>query len=330
MKNENSRGIIVGLISVFFVVTLSGIAFGQKAEIANYPTKPIKLIVAFAPGGTTDISARALAKAAEKYLGQPIVVVNQPGGGGSKGPTLLAKEKPDGYSIGTLSGGAACWAPLVIKLSYDPLKDFTPLLQYGEYISLVAARTDAPFKTAKELLEYSRRNPGLTFAVSGIKQVHDTIQLMVAKKAGITWRPVAYDGGVPAVTALLGGHVSFVAMTQELVPYIRSGDLRPLVSYMNRRSKLFPDVPTWRELGFDVGNEGGLGIAGPAGMPQPVVHKLVDAFKKAMEDREFIEIMEKMYIPIFYNGPEEFTKFIETNLKATAQMFKELGVQTVN
>ena len=138
------------------------------AQDTDFPTKPIKLIVAFAPGGSTDLTSRALAKGAEKYLGKPVVVENRPGGGGTLGPTLVSKEKPDGYTLGTLAGGAATWSPLILELAYDVKKDFTYIMQYGTYLMIVSARSDAPFNTAKELIEYSRKNPNLSFGTSGI------------------------------------------------------------------------------------------------------------------------------------------------------------------
>jgi len=328
MKRMNKRLIVLVAVIVFQMM-ISSEAFTSGDEIAKFPTKPINLIVPFAPGGSTDISARALAKGAEKYLGQPIVILNQPGGGGSKGPALVAKEKPDGYTLGTLSTASAVWTPLLIKVPYDTLKDFTPIIQYGDYLLLVSAKADAPFKTGKQLIEYSRQHPGLAFSCVGTNHIHDTVQKIVAKAAGVQWRPVAFDGSISAITALLGGHVSFVATIQEQLAYIKTGQLIPIVAYSDKRSPLLPDVPTWRELGYDVGTESSLGIVGPAGIPKPVVNKLVDAFKRAMDSPEFVNVMKNSNIPIVYRGPEEFSKYNEDYTKRTYKMLKEIGVKMV-
>ncbi len=316
------------LLSIVVWILLMGIPMAGLTE-EKFPTKPIKLIIAYAPGGSTDASARALAKGAEEYLGQPIVCENYAGAGGLLAMNMVVKAKPDGYTLGTLATSAVAWQPFLKEVTYDPLKDFTPILQYCAYLCLVSTKSDAPFKTAKELIEYSRQHPGLKFSTSSSYSMHDIVQYIVAKKAGVKWSHVPYAGGIPAITAVLGGHVSFVASTQEHVPYIQSGQLIPLVTHSDSRSKFFPNLPTWRDVGYPVGADTRAGLAGPAGIPKPVVQKLVEAFKRSLEKPAFTELMEKLTSEKIFVGPEEFQKFNAEQFERTYTMLKELDVPMV-
>ncbi len=317
---------LILFISIFAVLTAMPMAaFGEE----KFPAKPIKLIIHMAAGGSTDVSARVLAKGAEKILGQPIVCENSPGAGGLLAVSMITKAKPDGYTLGTLPTSSVAWVPFLKEVSYDPLKDFSPILQYCTYLCLLSAKADGPFKTAKELIEFSRSHPGLKFATPNSYSMHDIVQYVVAKEAGVKWNHVPYSGGVPAITALLGGHVSFVASTQEQVPYIQNGQLVPLVTYSDSRSKFFPNLPTWREVGYPVGSETRAGIAGPAGIPKPVVQKLAEAFRAAMDTTAFKDIMEKLTSEVVFAGPEEFQKFNEVQFERTHKMLSDLGVTMV-
>jgi len=248
------------------------------AQDTDFPTKPIKLIVAFAPGGSTDLTSRALAKGAEKYLGKPVVVENRPGGGGTLGPTLVSKEKPDGYTLGTLAGGAATWSPLILELAYDVKKDFTYIMQYGTYLMIVSARSDALLTPQRNLLNIPARI-----------QILVSVRLATTRfpmSPSLSWpRRLVYSGKLSDSMAPFRrlqhcwvGHVSFIAATQEQIAYIKAGRIKPLVTYCESRSTALPDVPTWREVGYDVGAESALGIVGPAGIPKARVEKLVYAF----------------------------------------------------
>ncbi len=327
MKEKN---ILISAIIVFLTLIMTATSgFAQKEDGSKYPTKPIKLIIPVPPG-STDVLVRALSKEAEKYLGQPIVCENYPGGGLMVGTNMIKNAIPDGYTIGTMPTSVFAWHPFLNKVTYDPTKDFTLIMQFGDYdVMQVSTRSDAPFKTGKELIEYSRKNPGLKFSAAGNHTMHDTCQLIVAKRAGIDWKHVPYTGDMNALTALLGGHVSFMSGLGVQAPYIKSGQMISLASYTNKRSKYYPEVPTWRELGYAVGSDSRAGITGPSGIPKIIVEKLCGAFKKAVETDAFQEIAKKLLLNAIYAGPEEFAKFNDEQIKTTFEMFKELGVQIV-
>ncbi len=319
------KGWLLVVVVLGMPLVVAGTGFGQDVK---FPTKPIKMIMPFAPG-STEVLTRGLAKEAEKILGQPIVCETQAGGGRLLGLKMVADAKPDGYTLGVIMTSNIAWAPVLQKVPYDPRKDFTYVMLFGSYTMMLSAKADAPFKTAKELIEYSRTQGSLKFSTPSTNTMHDIVQYVVAKKAGVQWKHVPYTGDMPAVTALLGGHVSFVCAGPAQGPFIESGQIVPLVTYVDTRSEYFPKVPTWRDLGYPVGSESRPGIAGPAGMPKAVVEKLADAFKRAMETPTFAEICKKMVFSRVYSGPEDTVKFHEEQIERTYKMFKELDVPLV-
>lgn len=323
MKNRLLCLVVAGLM---IQIVTSGMGFAQEVK---FPTKPIKVIMPFGPC-QTDTITRVWAKEAEKILGQPIVCETQTGGGRLLGVKMVADAKPDGYTLGGVVTSAIAWMPLLQKVPYDPRKDFTFLTSFGTYSTMMlSVKSDSPFKTVNELIEYSRTHGPLKFSTPGTNVMHDIIQYSVAKKTGIQWKHVPYTSDIPAITALLGGHVSFTCCGGAQAPFIESGQLIPLVNYSETRSEFFPKVPTWRDLGYPYGAETRAGITGPAGMPKPIVEKLSSAFKKAIESAEFLEICKKMLFSRSYLGPEESTKFHHDQIEKVYKMFKELDLPIV-
>ena len=314
----------------FFIqslVVLSMVSFSLPAS-ADFPERPITMIVNWGAGGGADLGARALAAKAEKHLGQPIAVMNKTGASGTVGVGALAAAKPDGYTIGVITLGAITLVPHTIDVPYDPLRDFEYIVGYGEYMFGAVVRAESPFKTLKDLVHYAKANPGkIKFSHVGLSTPNHFGMVKLSKaEGGIKWDAVVFKGTVEAVTAGLGGHVDVVSQGPgDLGPYITAGRMRLLASFSARRWEVAPDVPTVRELGynFDVGSW--LTVGAPKGIPKPIMDKLRSAFQKAVHDPGFLEVMKKINLPYAYLTPEQCQQTAESRYKDDEAMVREIG-----
>jgi putative tricarboxylic transport membrane protein len=290
----------------------------------EYPTKPINILVTFAPGGSADPSMRLLAGKAEKFLGQPLLITNNGGGGGSVAMAITANEKPDGYHLAGCSSTALIRIPQFRTVPYT-YHDFVPIMHFGAPPSGLVVKADSPWKTMKEFVDYAKKNPGkVTYSSMGIGSPMHLAMEYVAKQEGIQWTHVPFPGSGPAFLALLGGHVTAQSGSSESYSHVKAGTVRLLAIHHEKRFKSFPDVPTFRELGYDFINESVFMFAAPKGTPQSVVNKLDEAFRKGMEDPEFIETMEKMEIVVSYRNSEALTKYLEEAYVRLGKMIQEL------
>jgi tripartite-type tricarboxylate transporter receptor subunit TctC len=316
--------VFLTVISIFLLVPCQ-----VTVNAAEYPTKPITYWIGHRAGGTTDMSGRALAKAAEKYLGQKIVVVNKPGGANVLALSLIAKEDPDGYLLASANTTAAILAPNQQDLPYDPRKDITPICQYASYQFGLVVRSTSPWKTFNEFIEYIKKNPGVVVIGGSGKRgspQHLTI-VFLEKKLNLKVNYVPFVGGSAAsMPALLGGHVTALSDTSSWVPYVKSGDFRLLATYLEARAEDFPDVPKLRDLGFDYTAPSICGIVAPPNLAKPIVTRLESAFKKAFEDQEFIEVMKKINMPRVWRNSEDFKKHISKHYEEAGAFLRELGL----
>jgi tripartite-type tricarboxylate transporter receptor subunit TctC len=269
-----------------------------------------------------------LAKKAEKILGQPIIVLNKPGASGTLGVGAVAAAKPDGYTIGTLTFAALTMVPHGFNVPYNPLTDFDYILGYGQYLFGPCVRADSSFKTLKDLVQFAKPNPGkIKYSSTSLSSTNHFTMAHLAKAEGIKWDVVVFKDTPATVAACLGGHVDIVSQNPgDVVPYIVSGRLRLLFSASSTRWKWVPDVPTAKELGYNFEIDSWLSLGAPKGVPKPIIGKLRDAFKKALDDRDLLEIMEKIYLPVVYRTPEEYQKLVEKDYKENEAMFLELGL----
>ncbi len=219
---------------------------------AAYPDRPITLIANYSAGGGADLSARALAKKAEKFLGQPIAVVNKAGAAGTIGVGALAASRPDGYTIGVTTSGTLTMGPHIYDLPYDPFKSFDFIMGYGRYMYGPCVRSDSPFKTLKDLVAYAKANPGkIKFSHIGLASPNHFSMMLLAKAENIQWEPVIFKETTAAVTACLGGHVDVVSQNPgDVVPYIKAGRLRLLVWNSGSSLPESFDVPTAAHMGL--------------------------------------------------------------------------------
>ncbi len=288
----------------------------------DFPTKPVNLVIPFGVGGSSDLTARAIFGTAKEHLGQPLVIRIREGGGGAIGSEEVAQSKPDGYTL--LFGHANCQTLLPILEGRSKRAD-----QY-EAISLVSrapaffiALPDAPFKTFKEMIEYAKANPGkLAIGTPGIWSVTDIMWKAIELEFGLKTRVVHYPGGGQALVAVLGGHVHVtLSSPPQSLPQIKAGKVIPLGFTSDKRSPDLPDLRTVKEQGFDSTSYiSWKGILAPKHTPRPIVDKLALAFKKMMEDKTAQPMMKKLAEDYDYKGPDEFTKYLETEF----QRFNEL------
>jgi tripartite-type tricarboxylate transporter receptor subunit TctC len=306
-----------GLALAAFVIGLnSGIAMG------DYPERPITLIANYSAGGGSDLTARALAKYAETKLGQPIVVINKPGAGGSLGVGLVAAAKPDGYTIGVTTFGPLTMSPYMYDVPYNPFTDFEYIMGYGKYMYGPCVRGDSPLKTLKDLVEYDKANPGKVKYSDPGKATPNNFGMILLGKAS-----VSFKGAPEAVAACLGGHVDVVSQNPlDVIPYIKAGRLRLLTSFCDTRWEWVPEVPTVRELGYNFDVVSWLALGSPKGVPASVMNKLKDVFKLAMSDPEFLDIMKKLYYPAVYRTPDEYKKLVEEGSKTYEKLIMEIGL----
>ena len=298
------------LLLLLLVFVVFGLFFSQNIFAFDYPTRPIYVIVAYSAGGGTDVGARILAKVAEKYIPQPLVIINKPGAGGEIGWTELANAKPDGYTIGMVNPPTILLLPYQRKVGYKN-SDFKYIINIVEDPGTLCVSTDSPYKNIDDFIKAAEENPGiLTIANAGVGTDAYMSIIVFEKEAKISVISVPFKGGGPARTAVLGGHVDANIMkVGEAKRDVESKQIRVLAVMAEERSPEFPNVPTFREKGYDVIMASCRGIAAPKGVDDYVVKYLHDKLKNTMEDPEFIALMEKTGIPLKYLGSEEYVNY---------------------
>lgn len=292
---------------------------------AEYPDKPITMIVPWAAGGSTDQTARVLAKAAEASLGQTIVIINRPGASTTIGMAELASAKPDGYTIGTLSSTGYLVALQGRQLPFHPINAFSYISYYGDNVIAVATRSDAPWKSLKDLVEDGKKRPGaIKYGTAGVgtTQHLTTEALQFSTKAKFVHVP--QQGSAASMPALLGKHVDFVTETSVWAPFVEDKQVSLLAVTTPKRSKLYPDVPTLNELGFR-SLRSVQAIIGPAGMPEDIRGKLEAAFRKALSDKTFTETMDRLAMEVIDLPGAEVKKLVEGEYKLASELLTEIG-----
>lgn len=313
------------------LVAAMAVSFASAVSAQSFPAKPIKLVVPFAPGGSTDLVARMLAERMGPLLGQTVTVDNRGGAGGTLGADLVAKATPDGYTLlmGTVSTHGASPA-IYRKIPYDPVKDFQPITNVMSVPSVFVVNPKIPAKTMRDFIAMAKAAPGRhTFASPGIGSLGHANVENFAHLAGIQLLHVPYKGAGPALNDALAGQVD--ALTDNLpsaLPHIQAGRLRALALLSPQRSSLLPDVPTYRELGFEELSEGGwFGLMAPAGTPPAVVARLREAAHRAMEDASFKAQADKIGGVSMANTPDEFAQQIKQALARYQRVARVANIQ---
>jgi len=318
----NARG---RFLFVVLALAVAGVASAQE-----FPTRPINIVAPFPPGGQADLMARPTAAAMEKLLKSPVVVVNKTGAAGAVGMAFVANSKPDGYTL-LMALSSISVIPEADKL-FDRKPAYTmdqliPIALVSADPTILVCRAERPWKSVKELVEDAKKRPdGISYSSSGIYGTLHMAMEMLIHSAGIKLKHVPYGGAAPALTALLGGHVDCMAAGPAVVlPHIKAGKLRALAGWGEKRIAVLPELPTLKELGYDAEFYIWAGMFAPKGTPEPIMKKLRDTVRAAMQEPDFKAALDKMETPIAYLDAPEFQKFWDKDAKMLADAIKRVG-----
>ena len=277
-------------------------------EAADYPKKPVTIIVTYSAGGGTDVIFRAASSVIHQYWDQPLIVINKPGAGGTVGTSFASKAKPDGYTLLAALQGPLIINPLQVKVDYS-LGDFEPLVQLVSAPQLMVGNIKSPWKNAKEMIEHARANPGkVKLGTTGFGNLPHLMTLRLQDLAKVKFTIIPFKGNAPARKEVLAGHIDGLISVMQDASYVKAGSLKGMAVLAKER---FPglDVPTFPEQGFpDMVADVWWGVAALKGTPEPVKAKIIETFEKVARDKSFKSMMKKMQMPIVYLGPKEFNE----------------------
>lgn len=315
-----------GLALLTTLVLAAGIA---SAAAQDFPSKPITIVVPFPPGGVADQATRLVAAKVSDSIGQPVVIDNRPGGGGQVGAMVVKQAKPDGYTLFLANiGSHAINQSLYAKLSYDPVKDFSPVTEIFSMSHVLAVPKNSPAKTPADLVALSKAKP-LSFASQGIGSGGHLLGEMFKSGTGSNVVHVPYKGTAQILPDLLAGRLDLIFDgIPGSGPLVRDGNLKGLAVTDSKRSAMLPDVPTMAEAGFP-GYElsAWFGIAAPANTPAPVINKLNAEFIKALKHPDVVARMTEFGVNIIGNSPEEFAAVMASETTRLGQVVKASGAR---
>jgi len=325
MRKERGKNWLKCFIIIFSVAWLY-CPFPAMSQ-GDYPTHPIKLLVGHTAGGNTDLGLRILAESASKILGQPVVVENKPGGNSFLAFVTAMNAKPDGYTIADYS---TMKYDLTVMYEKIPRKveDATAIGCCWSIVHGVAAKADAPWKSFKELVEYARSHPGtVTYGVPNAGGPPHLAMILLGKKERVEWKVVPYQGLAPAIPALLGGHITLVSgLAGTQLEQVKAGNMKLLAITGNSRFPDFPDVPTLKDLGYDIDVSFDIGLVGPKGIDPPILQKLEDAFAQAAKDPRFVKFVRDNNMVQTYMNAKQYTQYLKQNYETRTPLIRELGL----
>lgn len=307
------------------ILGFPGIGYPQDRGITRYPNRPITFIIPSLPGADSDLACRLIAREAEKILGQPIVIMNKPGGSFTIGIAAIANSKPDGYTLGTTPSAGMFLAPLIEKVPYHPVNDLKKIIQFGCNNMAVIVKTNSPFKSFKDVLAYAQRNPKkLTFGSGGAGSFGHLIMNQIAKIEKVQFTFIPFKGAPETSQALLGGHIDFMSGVF-LFPLLEAGQTRLLLVLGEKRYDEYPDGPTLKDLGYDMPTPTFINVAGPKGIPEGIANKLESVFTSAIKKPAFIKGMKDARLTIVYRNSRELSDYVTKNYNFFSGLLKEMG-----
>ena len=312
--------------ALFLAIAL--VLSGSLESSADYPEKPIQVLVGWPVGSQNDMTDRAIGQVLQKILKQPVIIQNLPGGGGALVLGRLKTEKPDGYSIFQTGTAMYSRTPHLRAVPYDPLKDFAYLAQHALFQFCIVDRADNPWKNYDEMIAYAKKNPNtVKYSTSGVGTSMHLIMEYIAMREGLKWVHVPFTGGTEAVAALMGGHVQvYSASLGNEIEQIRAGRLRFLLSTNPKRNTLFPEFPTVLEKGYDYSVVSGGCWTVPVDTPKEIQAKLESALLQSFKDPTVIDVLNKWSWAIDPMPGEALRKVIFKDYQVNGELLKQLGL----
>ncbi len=309
---------------VAFATAAPSIVWAQAA----FPSRTIKLVIAFPAGGPTDITMRQLAQNVSQILGQPVIIDNKPGAAGTLPAQALQISQPDGYTVAQIPLGVFRLG-YTTKINWDPIKDISYVINVTGYAFGIVVPADSPIKNWADFVAYAKANPGrLTYGSPGtLTSPHLTTELM-AQRAGIQLQHVPYKGSAESTLAVVSGQVMAVADSTGFAQQVEAGKLRVINTWGEKRLPKFPDAPTLKELGIDIVQNSPFGIGAPKGTPPEVVKKLHDAFKQAMEEPSYVASLARYDMLPDYKSSAQYTQFAKDTVAREKVIIEKLGLAT--
>ena len=295
---------------------------------SGFPNRPIRLIVPWPPGGSTDAQLRALAEVASRHLGQQVVIDNRGGASGTMAAAIMAAEqRGDGYTVGQLPVTVFRFPMMTNRPTWDSIRDFTYIIHLTGYLFGVVVRADSPWQTWQQFLDHAKANPGkVAYGSPGVgSSLHITMERIAAEK-GIEFLHVPFRGGADNAQSLLSGQTQAMADSTSWGPLVDGGQFRLLVTWGAERAKRYPNAPTLVESGINIVSASPYGIAGPKGMDPAVVQKLHDAFRTALDDPKVVELMAKYDYPKRYMNSADYARFARQQYEEQRVVVEQLGL----
>lgn len=317
-------------LSTFAAVATAptGLLSSIPAWAADYPERDITMVVNFGPGGVTDLMSRALARSMETRLGKPIVVANRPGALGTLGPAYVAKQKPDGYTLATVSASGTTITPHLMEVAFKP-SDLKFIAGYGINRYGLVVRAESPLKTVEDVVNAAKGPKSMLFGSPSMP--NSLILFLLGKKTGGRFELVQYKSGAETAAALIGSQVDLIVPNPpDVMAHLKSGRLRLLASASSARWPEFPEVPTLKESGYDVAYDAWVGLAAPAGTPMEAIAKLESAVQAAVQDPQTRQAYGNIGAEAAFMPGAAYTDFLARERLQMKQLIDDVGVQKVN
>ncbi len=311
----------------WIAVTIAAAAAFAPAQADTWPDRPIKLVVPYPAGGASDRHMRLVAQLLSRELGQPVVVDNKPGGSGTLGTSAVGQTaQPDGYTIAQYPMGMLR-VPHLQKVSWHPIDDFTFIAGVSGYTFGVVVRSDSPYRTIQEFLEDGKKRPGeITYGSAGVGTGPHLLMKELADAAGAQLTHVPFKGSADVQTNLLGGHVMAASDASTFDKFVDEGRMRLLVTFGERPTKKWPDVPTAHSLGYGVVGNSPYGIVGPKGMPLDIVEKLTQALKHVVESPENLALMEQLNQEVWFVPTDKYRAWAVETFEKEGMLLERMGL----
>ena len=320
------KGWITVGISLVVFMAWSAKVWGE--DIEKYPSRPITLTLAYAPGGSTDLISRVIAKVAEKYIKEPIVVMNKPGGAGLIALQYVASSKPDGYTLHLGRPAELSVGPLIEKMPFEVEKTFVPVAMMGQELVVFSVWAESPWKTIEDLVAAAKAEPEKIKYASTPTSTSRLVLEKFAYDVGIKLTHVPFKGAAPAAIAVAGGHVPVMpSAVGEALPHYRSNKIRILLVCSDKRAKEIPEVPTIKEKGYDVTvSMWWLTVFAHKDIPEPILKKVESLMKRIVEDKDFFNAMAQLAIEPTFMGMTDFAKYWEGERKVYGDIIQRIGL----